>query len=118
MKKQGLYTSGEFAKKAHVTKKTLRYYNDHGFLKPSFTEENGYKLYTDRDFEKIQRILLLKYLGFSLEEIKNTEPEMPTEFADILREKTSQYNNKVLNGSVYNALKNQAKIEDNRAKFY
>ena len=75
MKKQGLYTSGEFAKKAHVTKKTLRYYNDHGFLKPSFTEENGYKLYTDRDFEKIQRILLLKYLGFSLEEIKNTEPE-------------------------------------------
>lgn len=76
--KNGYYTSGAFAKKAHVTKKTLRYYNDHGFLTPSFVEENGYKLYTDKDFEKMQRILLLKYLGFSLEDIKNTEPENET----------------------------------------
>ena len=76
--KNGYYTSGDFAKKAHVTKKTLRYYNDHGFLKPSYVEENGYKMYTDKDFEKMQRILLLKYLGFSLEDIKNTEPENET----------------------------------------
>ena len=76
--KKGYYTSGDFAKKAHVTKKTLRYYNDHGFLKPSYVEENGYKMYTDKDFEKMQRILLLKYLGFSLEDIKNTEPENET----------------------------------------
>ena len=56
--------------------------------------------------------------AFIIKNVKITEPEMPTEFADILREKTSQFNNKVLNGSVYNALKNQAKIEDNRVKFY
>ena len=79
MKKEGLYTSGEFAKKAHVTKKTLRYYNDHGFLTPSYVgEENGYKFYTEEDFAKLQRILLLKYLGFSLEDIKSTEPEKNT----------------------------------------
>jgi hypothetical protein len=35
-----------------------------------------------------------------------------------MREKTSQFNNKVLGGSIYNALKNNAKIEDNRARFY
>ncbi|MCR5206490.1 MAG: methyltransferase domain-containing protein [Lachnospiraceae bacterium] len=75
MKKEGLYTSGEFAKKAHVTKKTLRYYNDHGFLTPSYVEENGYKLYTDRDFEKMQRILFLKYLGFSLADVQESTPE-------------------------------------------
>ena len=56
--------------------------------------------------------------AFIIKNVKVTEPEMPTEFADILREKTSQFNNNVLNGSVYNALKNQAKIEDNRVKFY
>ncbi|MBR4815641.1 MAG: MerR family transcriptional regulator, partial [Lachnospiraceae bacterium] len=79
MKKEGLYTSGEFAKRAHVTKKTLRYYNDHGFLTPSYVgEENGYKFYTEEDFAKLQRILLLKYLGFSLEDIKSTEPEKNT----------------------------------------
>ena len=75
MKKEGFYNSGAFAKKAHVTKKTLRYYDEHGFLKPSIVEENGTRLYSDRDFERIQRILLLKYLGFSLEEIKASEPE-------------------------------------------
>jgi len=70
-----MYTSGEFASKAHITKKTLRYYNEHSFLTPSYIdEENGYKYYTNKDFERLQRILLLKYLGFSLEDIKNTEP--------------------------------------------
>ena len=73
--RHNMYTSGEFAAKAHITKKTLRYYNEHGFLKPSYIdEENGYKYYTNKDFERLQRILLLKYLGFSLEDIKNTEP--------------------------------------------
>ena len=70
-----MYTSGEFAAKAHITKKTLRYYNEHGFLTPSYIdEENGYKYYTNKDFERLQRILLLKYLGFSLDDIKNSEP--------------------------------------------
>ena len=73
--RHNMYTSGEFAAKAHITKKTLRYYNEHGFLTPSYIdEENGYKYYTNKDFERLQRILLLKYLGFSLEDIKNTEP--------------------------------------------
>ena len=27
MKKDGFYSSGEFAKMAHITKKTLRYYD-------------------------------------------------------------------------------------------
>ena len=73
--RHNMYTSGEFAAKAHITKKTLRYYNEHGFLTPSYIdEENGYKYYTNKDFERLQRILLLKYLGFSLDDIKNTEP--------------------------------------------
>jgi len=74
--RKNMYTSGEFAAKAHITKKTLRYYNEHGFLTPSYIDdENGYKYYTNKDFERLQRILLLKYLGFSLEDIKNTEPQ-------------------------------------------
>jgi len=78
LKKDGYYATGEFAAKAHVTKKTLRYYDEHGFLKPSFVGESGARFYTDRDFEKMQRILLLKYLGLSLEDIRNTEPEQDT----------------------------------------
>ena len=36
MKKDGFYSSGEFAKMAHITKKTLRYYDAHNILKPSY----------------------------------------------------------------------------------
>ncbi|MCR5460104.1 MAG: methyltransferase domain-containing protein [Acetatifactor sp.] len=70
MKKEGFYSSGDFAAKTHVTKKTLRYYDEHGFLKPSFVNENGARFYNDRDFQKMQQIQMLKYLGFSLEDIK------------------------------------------------
>lgn len=70
MKKEGFYSSGAFASKAHVTKKTLRYYDEHDFLKPSYVNENGARFYTDQDFQKMQQIQMLKYLGFSLEDIR------------------------------------------------
>ncbi len=63
------YTAGEFAKKAGVTIRTIRFYDNKGLLKPSSVSEAGYRLYTDEDFAKLQRILTLKYLGLSLEDI-------------------------------------------------
>ena len=63
------YTTGVFAKKADVTIRTIRYYDKQGILKPTHRSEAGYRLYTDEDFAKLQKILALKYLGFSLEEI-------------------------------------------------
>lgn len=63
------YKTGEFAKKANVSIRTIRYYDKQGLLKPSKMNESGYRLYTDDDFIKLQKILSLKYLGFSLEEI-------------------------------------------------
>ena len=65
------YTTGEFAKKAKVTIRTIRYYDKKGILKPSSRNEKGYRMYTDQDFLRLQKVLSLKYLGFSLEEIKN-----------------------------------------------
>lgn len=65
----GYYTSGEFAKKANITVRTVRFYDKLGILKPAKVGENGYRLYTDEDFGRLQRILSLRYLGFSLDEI-------------------------------------------------
>ena len=70
MKLAGYYSSGEFANKAHITKKTIRYYDEHNILKPSFVNENGARFYTDEDFARLQQILFLKYLGFSLDDIR------------------------------------------------
>lgn len=70
MKKKGYYSSGEFARMAHVTLRTIRYYDARGILKPSFVSEANARFYTDEDLARLQQILLLKYLGFSLEDIK------------------------------------------------
>lgn len=68
--KKQYYTTGAFAKKASVTIRTIRYYDKQNILKPSYKNDKGYRMYTDEDFAKLQRILVLKYLGFSLEEIR------------------------------------------------
>lgn len=70
MKKDGYYSSGEFARMAHVTLRTIRYYDKHDILKPSLVTEAGARFYTDEDFARLQQILLLKFLGFSLDDIR------------------------------------------------
>lgn len=64
------YTTGQFAKNVGVSERTIRYYDKMGLLKPSFILENGYRNYVEDDILKIQKIITLKYLGFSLNEIK------------------------------------------------
>lgn len=71
MKLEGYYSSGEFAKMAQVTVRTIRFYDKQNILKPSYTTTSGARFYTDSDFVKLQQILLLKYLGFSLDDIKS-----------------------------------------------
>lgn len=56
--------------------------------------------------------------AFIIKNVKITEPEATDDYSNILREKVSQFNNKVLNGSVFSALRNKVEIKDNRAKFY
>lgn len=63
------FTTGEFAKKAGVTIRTLRYYDKIGLFKPSKLSDNGNRLYTTEDFARLQKILTLKFIGLSLEEI-------------------------------------------------
>jgi len=69
MKKTG-YLVREFAKLTRVTVRTLHYYDQIGLLKPSFEHPNGYRVYTDADLLKLQQIVTLKFMGFSLEEIR------------------------------------------------
>ena len=70
MRKEGYYSSGQFAALANVSVRTIRFYDRQNLLKPSYVNENGARFYTDADLVHIQQILLLKYLGFSLEDIR------------------------------------------------
>lgn len=70
MKIPGYYTSGQFAGMANISIRTVRFYDKQNILKPSYVSPSGSRFYTDQDFARLQQILLLKYLGFSLDDIK------------------------------------------------
>lgn len=67
---QETYTTGQFAKLAGVSVRTVRYYDQIHLLTPSFHSENGYRRYGQNDLIRLQKITTLKYLGFSLNEIQ------------------------------------------------
>lgn len=64
------YSSGEFARMAQITVRTVRYYDKQNILKPSLVTPTGARFYTEEDFARLQQIMLLKYLGFSLDDIR------------------------------------------------
>jgi DNA-binding transcriptional MerR regulator len=61
---------GDFSKLSRVSIKTLRYYDEMGLLEPIEVDRfTGYRLYDYDQLPRLNRILALRDLGFSLEEI-------------------------------------------------
>jgi DNA-binding transcriptional MerR regulator len=65
-----MFQAREFASRAGVTVRTLHHYDRLGLLKPSSYTEAGYRLYGEADFARLQQIVMLKFIGLSLKEIK------------------------------------------------
>ena len=70
-KKKKLYKPHEFAKIIGTTKRALRYYNEKEILMPAYINEEGHKFYSEDSFFEAQRVLSLRFLQFSIEEIKD-----------------------------------------------
>ncbi len=65
-----MFRIGEFSRITRVTVDTLRYYDALGLLKPANVDPfTGYRYYSARQLDSLNRILALKEVGFSLEEI-------------------------------------------------
>lgn len=68
-KKEG-YSIGEFSKRTGTSIRTLQYYDEIGLLKPEKNISSGHRVYKDKDILALQKIVSLKVLGYSLEEIR------------------------------------------------
>lgn len=79
---------GEFAKRSGVTVKTLLHYDKIGLLQPSLKTQAGYRIYCDEDFIKLQQIITLKFIGLSLEEIKQLINEKNQNIENIISVQT------------------------------
>jgi DNA-binding transcriptional MerR regulator len=62
---------GELARRTGLTIRTLHHYDAIGLLRPSLHTEAGYRLYTADDVARLQQVLSLRQLGFSLEEARD-----------------------------------------------
>jgi MerR family transcriptional regulator, thiopeptide resistance regulator len=59
----------EFAEMAGVTVRTLHHYDRLGLLRPG-RNGSGYRVYRERDLERLEQIVALKFLGLPLAEIR------------------------------------------------
>ena len=64
------YTVGELAKKLGVSTRTIRFYEEKKLLHPCGRSEAGYRFYDDRSAERLQKIIMLRFLDYSLEQIR------------------------------------------------
>ena len=94
------YTIGELAEIAGVSTKTLRVYERKGLLIPERNAENGYRIYTEDAVRELEKIQIMKYLDFSLEQIEGFlqryenvgREEMLIEQKRLLEKKREQLN--------------------------
>ena len=61
---------GELARRAGLTVRTLHHYDEIGLLKPSLHTAAGHRLYTVAEVARLQQVLSLRQLGFSLEQVR------------------------------------------------
>ena len=80
---------GEFSRLCRVTVRTLRHYEEIGLLVPEIVDQfTGYRYYSIEQLQKMQSILQLKGMGFSLEEIRELyEDDTHVPGIDALEEK-------------------------------
>lgn len=67
-----LFSIGEVSKYQNISKQTLIFYDKIGLFKPYYINpNNGYRYYSAEQLDYLDTILIMKTIGFSLEEIKH-----------------------------------------------
>lgn len=66
-----MFTIGDFARHGRVSVRMLRHYDATGLLRPARTDPaSGYRFYEVGQLARLNRILALKDLGFTLEQVR------------------------------------------------
>ena len=62
---------GEVAARTELSLRTIRHYEESGLVVPSARSQGGFRLYTERDVERLMVIRRMKPLGFTLEQMRD-----------------------------------------------
>jgi DNA-binding transcriptional MerR regulator len=67
---RGLSRVGEVAERLEVSPRTVKYYEEIGLVEPEERSRGGFRLYGEREMERLERILKMKGMGYSLAAIR------------------------------------------------
>lgn len=93
-----MLTIGELSQAAQISVKTIRYYQELGILFPVKVDDiTGYRYYDSNSFDRVNAILTLKELGFTLKEIKDILKDCTEdgELREFINSKISDIKSKV-----------------------
>ena len=95
-------TVKEVSRLAGVSIRTLRYYDELGLLKPTAVTEAGYRLYSDKDLERLQEILFFKEMELPLEKIKQLleDPSIDSQEMLLMQQAVLEKKRNRLNGII------------------
>lgn len=81
----------EVSQKLNVTQKTVRFYEEQGFLNPAMEEKNGrrFREYSLQDIKTMEMIIQLRKMSFSVEEIRMLF-QKPERMESVCRERKEQ----------------------------
>jgi DNA-binding transcriptional MerR regulator len=86
---------GELARRTGLTIRALHHYDEIGLVRPSRHSEAGYRLYTSGDIARLQQVVSLRQLGFSLEEIRGCLEEPGFSPRELLRQHIDRLKEKI-----------------------
>lgn len=114
-----MYTIGQLAKRYSLSRSALIYYDTKGLLKPSGRSDANYRVYSDSDTEKLERIILFRNAGMPLSVIAEIIDTGTDEVESALESRLITINREIqeLRGQqkvIIDLIKNQGAIKNTR----
>ncbi|MGX7204743.1 MerR family transcriptional regulator [Enterococcus pingfangensis] len=88
------YTIKQMAELSGVSTRTLRFYDERSLLKPAFLSEAGYRMYTEKEVDRLQQILLYRSMGLPLKTIKELIDRPDEKIQETLLQQRAQLEQK------------------------
>ncbi len=90
------YTISKFARLFGLSRSTLLYYDRIGLLVPSDRTPSGYRVYTEEDVQRLERICSLRRTGMSLEDIRTILASEDEPDAVLFEKRLKEINEEIL----------------------
>lgn len=90
-----MLTIGKLARKFDLSRSTLLYYDRIGLLKPSGRTPSNYRLYTQSDVRRLEKIRLFRQAGLDLKTIATTLSTSQSSLAEVLERQVDLLNQKI-----------------------